>query len=132
MPSTLRTADPPAERLFRALSERPRLRILHLLRSGELCVGDITGVLRLPQPTVSRHLAYLRRAGLVSARARGPWMFYALAPLPEPARELLEHGLDLQASASPDRAADERRLAAVRRGGGCCPESVRGRDACRP
>jgi ArsR family transcriptional regulator len=132
MVRTTRTAEPPVERLFRALSERPRLRLLQLLRGGELCVGDLTGVLRLPQPTVSRHLAYLRRCGLVSARKRGPWMFYALAPLPPATRELLERGLDLGAAGYVGRAADERRLAAVRRGGGCCPDGVAGGSACKP
>jgi ArsR family transcriptional regulator len=51
--------------MFRAFSDRNRLRILHLLQDGEMCVGDIVNVLQVPQPRVSRHLAYLRRAGLV-------------------------------------------------------------------
>jgi DNA-binding transcriptional ArsR family regulator len=57
--------------MFRAFSDRTRLRILHLLSEGELCVGDLVGVLRVPQPTASRHLAYLRRAGLVVTRKNG-------------------------------------------------------------
>jgi len=66
--------------MFRAFSDRTRLRILHLLLAGESCVGDLVTVLELPQPTVSRHLAYLRRAGLVSTRRRGAWVDYRLAP----------------------------------------------------
>jgi ArsR family transcriptional regulator len=65
--------------MFRAFSDRTRLRILHLLQDGEVCVGDLVGVLRLPQPTVSRHLAYLRRAGMVHVRKDGLWVFYGLA-----------------------------------------------------
>ena len=53
--------------LFRGFADPTRLRILNALAAGELCVGDIVDVLGLPQPTVSRHLAYLRRTGLVEA-----------------------------------------------------------------
>lgn len=66
--------------IFRAFSDRTRLRILNLLRGQEeLCVCDIVRVLELPQAKVSRHLAYLRRARLVAARKEGLWMFYRLA-----------------------------------------------------
>jgi ArsR family transcriptional regulator len=66
--------------MFRAFSDRTRLRILNLLLPGELCVCDLVRVLDVPQPKVSRHLAYLRRAGLVTARKEGFWMYYTLAP----------------------------------------------------
>jgi ArsR family transcriptional regulator len=69
----------PVDRLFRAFSDRTRLRILHLLQDGELCVCDLTSVLRVPQPTASRHLAYLRRAGLVTVRKEQSWAYYSLA-----------------------------------------------------
>jgi ArsR family transcriptional regulator, arsenate/arsenite/antimonite-responsive transcriptional repressor len=75
----LQRAAVPVDRLFRAFSDRTRLRILHLLADGEVCVGDLVTVLRLPQPTVSRHLSYLRRAGLVTVRRDASWMYYALA-----------------------------------------------------
>ena len=68
------------DQIFRAFSDRTRLRILSMLRRGELCVCDIVGVLGVPQPKVSRHLAYLRRTGLVEARREGLWMYYRLAP----------------------------------------------------
>src|ERR1700682_5743300 len=68
------------ERIFRALADPTRVRILHLLREGPLCVGDLVAVLRVPQPTASRHLAYLRKSGLVHDERRGPWSFYRLAP----------------------------------------------------
>jgi ArsR family transcriptional regulator, arsenate/arsenite/antimonite-responsive transcriptional repressor len=67
------------DRMFRACSDRTRLRILNLLLGGELCVCDIVNTLKVPQPTTSRHLAYLRRAGLVEARRDGLWMHYKLA-----------------------------------------------------
>ena len=65
--------------MFRAFADETRLRILHLLTRGELCVCDLTDILRLSQPKVSRHLAYLRRAGLVRGRKEGLWRHYALA-----------------------------------------------------
>ena len=54
--------------MFRAFSDRTRLRILHILQGGELCVGDLVEILLAPQPRVSRHLASLRKAHLVVAR----------------------------------------------------------------
>src|SRR5882724_9825405 len=68
------------EQVFRALADATRVRILHLLREGALCVGDLVSVLGVPQPTASRHLAYLRRSGLVVDERRGQWSFYKLAP----------------------------------------------------
>ena len=66
--------------LFKAASEPVRLEILQLLRSGTLCVCELQARLGLPQPTVSRHLAALRHAGLVLDRRDGPRMLYSLAP----------------------------------------------------
>lgn len=65
--------------LFKALSDETRLRILALLAGGELCVCELMATLELPQSTVSRHLAYLRNAGLVEDRRQGVWMYYRLA-----------------------------------------------------
>lgn len=70
--------------VFRALADETRLRILALLAGGEVCVCVVQASLRLPQPTISRHLAYLRRAGLVLARRQGVWMYYRLADIPSP------------------------------------------------
>jgi ArsR family transcriptional regulator, arsenate/arsenite/antimonite-responsive transcriptional repressor len=67
------------EGLFKALSDSTRLRILGLLTAGETCVCHIHESLRLPQPKVSRHLAYLRRAGLVQGRKDGLWVHYRVA-----------------------------------------------------
>ena len=67
------------EALFRALADETRLRILGLLLSGEVCVCDIHESLKVPQPKASRHLAYLRRSGLVETRRDGLWIHYRLA-----------------------------------------------------
>jgi len=70
--------------LCKALGDETRLRLLALLARGEVCVCDLHSSLRLPQPTVSRHLAALRRAGLVAARRDGIWMHYRLAGTLDP------------------------------------------------
>src|SRR5436190_17903430 len=67
------------ERLFQALGDATRLRILGLLLAGEICVCDIHETLRISQPKASRHLAYLRRSGLVATRRQGLWVYYRLA-----------------------------------------------------
>jgi ArsR family transcriptional regulator len=70
--------------VYRALADETRLRILALLRDGEVCVCHLQGSLRLPQPTISRHLAYLRKSRLVEARRDGVWMHYKLAAVSSP------------------------------------------------
>jgi ArsR family transcriptional regulator len=72
------------ESLFKALADGTRLRILGLLLSGEVCVCHIHESLKIPQPKASRHLAYLRRAGLVDTRREGLWIHYRLAELRDP------------------------------------------------
>jgi len=72
------------ERVFKALGDVTRLRILGLLLTGEVCVCDIHESLRIPQPRASRHLAYLRRAGLVETRKNGLWVHYRLARAADP------------------------------------------------
>jgi ArsR family transcriptional regulator len=72
--------------LFETLSDRTRLRILNLLAQGELCVCYFTAILRSPQPTISRHLAHLREAGLVAARRDGKWIHYSLVSPAEETR----------------------------------------------
>ena len=67
------------ELLFRALADRTRLRLLNLLATGEVCVCFFVEVLGESQPKISRHLAYLRRAGVVAARREGKWMHYRVA-----------------------------------------------------
>jgi ArsR family transcriptional regulator, arsenate/arsenite/antimonite-responsive transcriptional repressor len=68
------------EKFFVALSDRNRLRLINLMGEDEVCVCFFVEILKMPQPRVSRHLAYLRRAGIVEARREGKWMHYRLVP----------------------------------------------------
>lgn len=67
------------ETVFKALADSTRLRILALLTTGEVCVCNVHDTLKIAQPKASRHLAYLRRAGLVETRRDGLWVHYRLA-----------------------------------------------------
>ncbi|MGE3273869.1 MAG: ArsR/SmtB family transcription factor [Vicinamibacterales bacterium] len=101
LPGAARLAE-----VFKALSDETRLRLLALLADGEVCVCHLHGSLRLPQPTVSRHLAYLRKTGLVAARREGIWMHYRLADLDPVVRGTVEaalHALTHTAVADTDR-----------------------------
>ena len=71
--------------LFAALADRTRLRLLNLMSGREVCVCYFVEVLRQSQPKISRHLAYLRRAGIVSARREGKWMHYKIETPSDPA-----------------------------------------------
>jgi ArsR family transcriptional regulator len=72
------------ERFFQALGDRTRLRLLNLMGDQELCVCYFVEILDQPQPKISRHLAYLRRAGIVAARRDGKWMHYRIVTPPNP------------------------------------------------
>lgn len=67
---------------FQALGDKTRLRLLNLIADQEVCVCYLVDVLKSPQPKVSRHLAYLRRAGIVQARREGKWMHYRVVTPP--------------------------------------------------
>ena len=75
---TRRQKDLDLERFFRALADRTRLRILHLLGEDEVCVCFLVEILQSNQPNISRHLAYLRQAGIVGARRQGKWIHYRI------------------------------------------------------
>jgi ArsR family transcriptional regulator, arsenate/arsenite/antimonite-responsive transcriptional repressor len=111
-----------ADTVFRAFSDQTRLRILHLLQGGELCVADLVKAIQVPQPTASRHLAYLRRAGLVATRKDGIWIYYTLATAQTPFhRKLLEclaHCFDEVRELKTDAT----RAARLRQRSGCCPK----------
>jgi ArsR family transcriptional regulator len=70
--------------LFKALADPTRLRLINLIGADEVCVCFFVEVLKINQPKISRHLAYLRRAGVVSARRDGKWMHYRLVEPPNP------------------------------------------------
>jgi len=118
------------ETVFKALADKTRLRILALLGDQEVCVCHIHDTLGVPQPTASRHLAYLRRTGLVDARREGVWMHYristALDPVVRAVVDAAVHALTHVPTATRDRkqftkafgervAADSRSIA-----GSCC------------
>jgi ArsR family transcriptional regulator len=124
---------------FRAFSDRTRLRILALLREGECCVGDLVEALQVVQPSASRHLAYLRRAGLVKARKAGQWSYYSLAEAEGPFHEKLLECLACCFGEVPQIREDQARARRLRKAGGCCPGTQRpgreereGRGACCP
>jgi ArsR family transcriptional regulator len=77
MSSRRKEVDP--AHLFAALADRTRLRLLNLMDGREVCVCYFVEILRQGQPKISRHLAYLRNAGLVNARRDGKWMHYSIA-----------------------------------------------------
>src|SRR3954462_5924426 len=81
------------ETLFKALADETRLRILGLLLTGEVCVCHIHESLRIPQRKASRHLAYLRKAGLVETRRDGLWVNYRMATLADPVLDAIADGV---------------------------------------
>ena len=101
------------EQLFKALADDTRLRILALLAAGEICVCHIHGALGLPQPTVSRHLASLRRAGLVATRKEGLWVHYRLAIPAQPQLAGVMRAALEALSLAPTITVDRRRLSGV-------------------
>ena len=98
-----------------ALADKTRLRLLNLMRSEEVCVCFFTEVLGESQPKISRHLAYLRNAGLVHARRDGKWMHYSIVePEDGGGKKVLEQAL-IWLDAQPELRAERERYKAV-----CC------------
>jgi ArsR family transcriptional regulator len=116
----LKSSQTPADRMFRAFSDRTRLRILHLLRDGEVCVCALVDALDAPQPKVSRHLAYLRRAGLVLVRKEGLWCYYKLAPARDEFHQKLLDCLTCCFGSVPQLARDAKALRSSRSSRSCC------------
>jgi ArsR family transcriptional regulator len=110
--------------MFRAFSDRTRLRILSLLQAGECCVGDLVKILEMEQPSTSRHLAYLRKAGLVEVRQAGLWKYYSLAPARGAFHEKLLECLACCFQEVPQIQADQARARELSQIGGCCPGSA--------
>jgi ArsR family transcriptional regulator, arsenate/arsenite/antimonite-responsive transcriptional repressor len=80
---------------FLALGDNTRLRLLNLMGAGEVCVCYFVEILGEPQPKISRHLAYLRNAGIVTSRREGKWMHYRIAMPPNiGATQILRQTLD--------------------------------------
>ena len=113
------------ELFFSALADRTRLRLLNLMGSDEVCVCFFVEILKTNQPKISRHLAYLRRAGIVNARRQGPWMHYRIAePVDAEAARVLSDTLAWLAS-DREMQRDRQRLVKI-----CCapelPVSIQG------
>jgi len=87
--------------LFAALADSTRLRLLNLMAGREVCVCYFVEILRQSQPKISRHLAYLRKAGIVAARREGKWMHYSICPFADPAAGSILAGSPLPPAASP-------------------------------
>ncbi len=105
--------------ILKACADPTRLRILRVLAEGETCVGDLVTILGVRQPTASRHLARLRKAGLVAVREDGRWAHYSLAPARSAFRRRLLRCL--AACEEPQLARDLSKTSSLRRTGGCCP-----------
>lgn len=103
------------EVLFQALGDRTRLRLLNLMAGGEVCVCFFVEVLDEPQPKISRHLGYLRSAGLVTASRAGKWVSYSITPPRHPAARA---AFDAVLSALTDDREMQRDRAALTRA--CC------------
>jgi len=113
------------ELFFRALADRTRLRLLNLMRADEVCVCFFVEILKTNQPKISRHLAYMRRAGIVGARREGAWMHYRIVePSDTDAAQVLKDVLTWLAS-DREMQRDRERLVKV-----CCapqlPVSIQG------
>ena len=107
------------ELFFSALADRTRLRLLNLMREGEVCVCFFAETLSTNNPKISRHLAYLKRAGLVAARREGKWMHYRISePKDSKIKGMFQ---DLLRALRDDKEmkADRKRLISV-----CCPPSA--------
>ncbi len=120
------------EELFKALADATRLRILGLLLTGEVCVCDIHESLKIPQPKASRHLAYLRRAGLVQTRREGLWIHYSLGKLADP---VLTAIVDAVRHALAHTETVQRDAERLQKRTGCCvpsPGEVAGMACCAP
>jgi len=100
-------------RLLSVLADRTRLRILALLNAGDRCVCEIHQSLRLPQPTVSRHLAQLRRAGLVATRKDGLWVHYRLARRRADGLWSLLEAVEARVATSPEGREDRSKIEAL-------------------
>jgi ArsR family transcriptional regulator len=110
------------DKMFRALADPTRLRILNLLRPGERCVCDLVRIIGVPQPNISQHLAYLRKAGLVTGRKDGLWMHYSLAPIKGEFHQKLIECLGCCFSDVPEMARDLTRLGKISGGNRSCSQ----------
>lgn len=103
------------EILFKALADRTRLRLISLIGDSEVCVCFFVAILKSSQPKISRHLAYLRRAGIVTARREGKWMHYRLTEPPDEHAARIFREVRAALAEHPELQKDRQRLLQV-----CC------------
>ena len=103
------------EVLFKALADRTRLRLIALIGGSEVCVCFFVAILKVSQPKISRHLAYMRRAGIVSARREGKWMHYRLTEPPDEHAARIFREVRAALSEHPEMQRDREKLLQV-----CC------------
>ena len=117
------------ENLFSALADRTRLRLINLIGDSEVCVCFLVEILKISQPKISRHLAYLRRARVVTARREGKWMHYRLTEPPDEHAARIFREVRTSLSEHPEFQRDRERLIKV-----CCAvqQPVQLRGAPRP
>lgn len=115
----MKTSPEALEQLFQALSDRTRIRLLNLMVDGEICVCFFVEVLAEPQPKISRHLAYLRNAGLVGTRREAKWMHYRITEPEHPAARAAFHAVLATFAKDPDLQQDLETLANA-----CCSPKV--------
>ena len=111
----MNTPEHSAELLFKALADRTRLRLINLMGEHEICVCFLVEVLKSSQPKVSRHLAYLRKAGVVAARREGKWMHYRIIEPTDSHAARIFHEVRVWLSSHPEMQGDRARLAKI-----CC------------
>ena len=114
----------PTVQLFKALADETRLRILNLLCHQELCVCQIVEILGLGQSKVSRHLAHLRHAGLVTDRREGLWIYYCLATPTLPLHGRVIEWLQQTDNGVPMSDADRKALNNLPECDASCPEEL--------
>lgn len=123
MTGKTRTFD--KESFFRALADRTRLRLINLMGSDEVCVCFFVEILKTNQPKISRHLAYLRRSGIVDARRDGQWIHYRIVKPADPDAEQILTDVITWLANDPEMQRDRQRLVKI-----CCapqlPVSIQG------
>ena len=117
------------EFLFKALADGTRLRLISLIGDTEVCVCFLVAILKTSQPKISRHLAYLRRAGIVAARRQGKWIHYRLSDPPDAHAARIFREVRASLAEHPELQRDRERLRQV-----CCAPQlpVQLRSAPRP
>ena len=122
---TVKTKTFDKELFFRALADRTRLRLINLLGADEVCVCFFVEILKTNQPKISRHLAYLRRSGIVGARRDGQWIHYRIVKPADPDAERILTDVVAWLANDPEMQRDRQRLVKI-----CCapqlPVSIQG------